>query len=116
MKMRRGKKLDLFIGADIDDSWSQVQTPRKSLTIDEIQEPSKHFLHFAKEKRRGKIVTLIGEFFLEAKDANATLKILKKKLGCGGSYKDSYMEFQGDLKEKLRPLLVELNFRFKNGH
>jgi len=116
MKVSRGKKLDLFIGADIDDSWAQVQTPRKSTLIDEIQEPSKHFLHFAKEKRRGKTVTLIGEFFLEAKDANATLKILKKKLGCGGSYKDSYMEFQGDLKEKLRPLLVELNFRFKNGH
>ena len=114
--MSRGKKLDLFIGADIDDSWAQVQTPRKSTIMDEIQEPSKHLLHFAKEKRRGKTVTLVGEFFLEKKDANATLKILKKKLGCGGSYKDSYMEFQGELKEKLRPLLIELNFRFKNGH
>lgn len=114
--MSRGKKLDLFIGADIDDGWAQVESPRKSKIASEIQEPSKHFLHFAKEKRRGKTVTLVGEFFLEKSQANDTLKHLKKKLGCGGSYKDGYMEFQGDLKEKIRPLLVDLHFRFKNGH
>ncbi len=114
--MARGKKLDLFIGADIQDSWAEVESPRKSKVIQEIQEPQKHFLHFAKEKRRGKTITLVGEFFLSKEDANATLKILKKKLGCGGSYKNNYMEFQGDLKEKLRPLLIALEFRFKNGH
>ena len=42
--------------------------------------------------------------------------MLKKKVGCGGSYKDNMMEFQGDLKEKLRPLLVDAGFRFKNKH
>ena len=114
--MSRGKKLDLFIGADIDDSWAQVQTPRKSIIADELLAPNKHLLHFAKEKRKGKTVTLVGEFFLETKDANATLKILKKKLGCGGAYKNNYMEFQGELKEKIRPLLVNLGFRFKSGH
>ena len=115
-KMSRGKKLDLFIGANIDNSWAQVQTPRKSIIANDIEEPSKHFLHFAKEKRRGKTVTIVGEFFLSKEDAATTLKTLKKKLGCGGAYKDGFMEFQGELKEKLRPLLVELNFRFKNGH
>ncbi len=114
--MSRGKKLDLFIGADIDDSWAQVETPRKSKIADEILEPSKHFLFFSREKRRGKVVTLVGEFQLSKEDATSTLKVLKKKLGCGGSYKENFMEFQGELKEKLRPLLVELGFRFKNGH
>ena len=114
--MSRGKKLDLFIGAEFDNSWAQVQTPRKSQIIDEIQEPSKHFLFFSREKRRGKTVTLVGEFFLSKEDATATLKILKKKLGCGGSYKENFMEFQGELKEKLRPLLVDAGFRFKNKH
>ena len=116
LKMSRGKKLDLFIGTDIDESWAQVQTPRKSKIADDILEPSKHFLFFSKEKRRGKVVTLVGEFYLDKDDVNATLKTLKKKLGCGGSYKDNFMEFQGELKDKLRPLLVALNFRFKNGH
>ncbi len=113
--MSRGKKLDLFIGADIDDSWAQVESPRKS-KIEEILEPKKHQLHFAKEKRRGKTVTLVGEFFLSKEDVTSTLKLLKKKLGCGGSYREHYMEFQGELKEKLRPLLVNLEFRFKGGH
>ena len=114
--MSRGKKLDLFIGAEFDDSWAQVQTPRKSKVLDEILEPEKHFLFFSREKRRGKTVTLVGEFFLSKEDATATLKMLKKKLGCGGSYKDNFMEFQGELKEKLRPLLVDVGFRFKNKH
>ena len=114
--MSRGKKLDLFIGADIDDSWSQVESPRKTKVSSEIIEPSKHFLVFAKEKRRGKTLTLVGEFKISKLDATILLKMLKKKLGCGGAYKDGWMEFQGELKEKLRPLLVDATFRFKNGH
>jgi translation initiation factor 1 len=114
--MSKGKKLDIFIGADIDDGWAEVQTSRKSSISKEILEPSKHFLIFKKEKRRGKTVTLIGEFQLSKEDATATLKTLKKKLGCGGSYKDNWMEFQGELKDKLRDLLIQKNFRFKHNH
>jgi len=114
--MSRGKKLDMFIGADIKDSWSEVQTPRKATIAKEIIEAQKHFLVFAKEKRRGKTVTLVGEFQISKEDATATLKMLKKKLGCGGSFKDGWMEFQGELKDKLRPLLVQEDFRFKSGH
>ncbi|QSZ41174.1 translation initiation factor [Sulfurimonas aquatica] len=114
--MSRGKKLDLFIGADIDDGWAAVESPRKSKIAKDIIEPQKHFLVFAKEKRRGKTVTLVGEFQITKEDASSALKTLKKKLGCGGSYKDGWMEFQGELKDKIRPLLIELNFRFKNGH
>jgi len=114
--MSRSKKLDLFIGADIDDGWAEVQSGRQSKLIDEIIAPEKHFLIFAKEKRRGKTVTLVGEFKISKEDASITLKMLKKKLGCGGSYKDGWMEFQGELKEKLRPLLLKSAFRFKNNH
>ena len=114
--MSRGKKLDLFIGADIDDAWAEVQTPLKYKISHELQEPAKHFLVFQKEKRRGKTVTLVGEFHLAKDELNAVLKSLKKKLGCGGSVKDNWMEFQGELKDKIRPLLVEKNFRFKHGH
>jgi len=112
--MSRGKKLDFFIGAEIEDGWAQVQTPRKTQISNEILEPSKHFLKFQREKRRGKVVTLVGEFQLSKEDANATLKLLKKKIGCGGSYKDHWMEFQGELQEKLKELLKAEGFRFKN--
>ncbi len=111
--MSRGKKLDLFIGADIDDSWAEVQSPRKTQISSEILEPSKHFLFFKKEKRRGKTVTLVGEFQIPKTDATALLKTLKKKLGCGGKYADAWMEFQGELKDKLREHLIKEGFRFK---
>ncbi len=114
MRVSRGKKLDLFIGRDIDDSWAEVQSPRKTTISNEILEPSKHFLKFQREKRRGKVVTLVGEFQLSKDDANAVLKLLKKKIGCGGSYKENWMEFQGELQEKLRVLLKAEGFRFKN--
>ncbi len=114
--MSRGKKLDIFIGADIDDSWSEIQTPRKTKVSNEILEPQKHFLLFKKEKRRGKTVTLVGEFQLPKEDAVTLLKLLKKKLGCGGSYKENFMEFQGELKDKLRNLLINEGFRFRIGH
>lgn len=112
--MSRGKKLDIFIGAEIDDSWAEVQTPRKTKVSNEILPPSKHFLVFQKEKRRGKTVTLVGEFQLQKDEADSILKALKKKLGCGGSYKDNWMEFQGDIPDKIRALLSEKAFRFKN--
>jgi translation initiation factor 1 len=112
--MSRGKKLDLFIGAEIEDGWAQVQSPRKTKISNEILEPSKHLLKFQREKRRGKVVTLVGEFQLSKDNAHELLKLLKKKLGCGGSYKENWMEFQGELQEKLRELLKSEGFRFKN--
>ncbi|MGE4419666.1 MAG: translation initiation factor [Sulfurimonas sp.] len=114
--MSRGKKLDLFIGADIEDGWAKVESPRKTAVSDEILQPSKHFLFFKKEKRRGKTVTLVGEFHILQNDSEALLKALKKKLGCGGTFKDGWMEFQGELRDKLRELLISESFRFKNTH
>ena len=111
--MSRGTKLNLFIGAEIDEGWNEV-VERRSEVAQEIKEPSKHFLVFKKEKRRGKVVTLVGEFFLTQNDSDETVKNLKKKLGCGGTCKDGWMEFQGELQEKLKTNLQELGFRFKN--
>ena len=114
--MSRGKKLDLFIGADINNGWAEVQSPRKSKISNEILEPSKHFLFFKKEKRKGKTVTLVGEFHMPKEDTTTILKKLKKKLGCGGAYKENFMEFQGELKVKLKELLLIEGFKFRQGH
>ena len=111
--MSRGKKLDFQIGADFGESdWNVVAEKRKS-TFAEILEPSKHQLIFHKEKRRGKVVTLVGPFSLEKEDAKALLKTLKKKLGCGGTISEEFLEFQGDIQPKLREYLEVMTYRFK---
>ena len=111
--MSRGKKLDLQIGADFGESeWNVVSEKRKSV-LSKHSEPSKHQLVFHKEKRRGKVVTLVGPFALDKEVLKSLLKTLKKKMGCGGTLNEDFLEFQGDTPLKLREQLEALEYRFK---
>ena len=110
--LSRGKKLDFTIGSSFSDGWSEV-TETKRVHSTQILLPKEHQLVFTREKRRGKVVTLVGRFSLSKEDNSALLKLLKKKLGVGGSYKEPWMEFQGELQDKLRELLTKEDYRFK---
>ena len=108
-------KKNLFeMGADFNDEWSSdnKEKPKKKVST-EVKEPQKHQLHFAKEKRRGKVVTIVKPFFLSANDLKALLKTLKKKLGTGGTVKDETLEFQGEVQENLKIQLEKLGYGFK---
>ena len=108
-------KENLFeMGADFGDDWSSdnKNKPAKK-TSTQIKAPEKHQLHFAKEKRRGKVVTIVKPFHLEKKTLQALLKTIKKKLGTGGTPKDNTLEFQGDLQIPLKDILEGLEYRFK---
>ena len=109
-------KENLFeMGANFGDAWSSDNKDKPSKqNSTELKEPNKHQLHFAKEKRRGKVVTIVKPFCLEKKDLQTLLKTLKKKLGCGGTLKEDSLEFQGDIPEPLRKHLEVLGYRFKN--
>jgi translation initiation factor 1 len=113
--MSRGKKLDLNIGADFGSDWQEVKVA-KTKPKQPISEPSKHQLYFKKEKRRGKTVTLVGELHVSREDAQNLLKKLKKKLGTGGSFKDNFMEFQGDIAPRIRELFIAEGFHFRAKH
>lgn len=109
--MSRGTKLSLDLGASWGEGWSMEEEKiSKEVTL---LDPSAHRLVFQKEKRRGKIVTLVGPFSLNEEDAQKTLSILKKSLACGGAYKEGWMEFQGDISPKVREALEKLSFKFK---
>ena len=109
-------KENLFeMGANFDDGWSSDNKEKPTQKIStETKPPEKHQLHFAKEKRRGKVVTVVKPFYLEKTDLQALLKTLKKKLGTGGTVKDDSLEFQGDIPALLRTQLEALEYRFKN--
>ena len=102
------------MGANFNDDWSSDN--KKATTKvknNEIKLPEQHLLHFAMEKRRGKIVTIVKPFQLNKKDLQTLLKLLKKKLGTGGTIKEVNLEFQGEVKENLKIQLEKLNYRFK---
>ena len=108
-------KENLFeMGANFEDAWSSDNKEKPSKTIStKIKEPNKHQLHFAKEKRRGKVVTIVKPFCLAKSDLQALLKTIKKKLGTGGTVKEDSLEFQGDIPDTLRKHLEALEYRFK---
>ena len=102
------------MGANFDDGWSSDNKEKSSKSKSvEIISPEKHQLHFAKEKRRGKVVTIVKPFHLSKSDLQALLKTLKKKLGTGGTVKEDSLEFQGEISDTLRTHLENLGYRFK---
>jgi len=108
-------KKNLFeMGAKFEDGWSSdnKQKPKKEDNY-EILAPNKHNLIVQKEKRRGKSVTIIKEFFIKKDELKSLLKELKKILGCGGTIKNSSIEFQGDIANRVKEELIKRGFRFK---
>jgi translation initiation factor 1 len=105
------------MGANFSDKWESDNKDKASkqpgFSYDKILLPQKHQLHFAKEKRRGKVVTIVKPFCLEKKTLQALLKTVKKKLGTGGTLKENTLEFQGELQEQLRVVLKKMEYRFK---
>jgi len=102
------------MGANFDDAWSADNKIKpKKKENNEIKLPNKHQLHFAKEKRRGKVVTIVKPFYLDKKELTTVLKSIKKLLGTGGTIKENSMEFQGEVKEKLKIILCDLGFGLK---
>ena len=101
------------IGAKFEDGWSSDNKQKKKSKKIELKEPNKHQLYIAKEKRRGKVVTIVKPFFLEPKELKKLLKELKTSLGSGGTIKDNSLELQGEVSSKVKELLLEKGFRFK---
>jgi len=108
-------KSNMFeMGAKIDDGWSSdnKNVPLKE-SSKQTKKPHEHLLHISKEKRRGKTVTIVSNFYLSKSDLQALLKSLKKSLGAGGTIRDSSLKIQGDLGNMIRGKLEEIGYRFK---
>ncbi len=74
---------------------------------------NQHQLVFTFEKRNGKPVTLVGRFQIEEKVKKEILSLLKKKLACGGTVADEWIEIQGDKKEKIIEILEKDGWKFR---
>ena len=82
---------------------------------EELLSPSKQALkvRFEKKHRAGKKVTVITGFVGPESDLKELAKMLKSKCAVGGSAKDNEILIQGDLKEKIKDILINLGYRVK---
>jgi translation initiation factor 1 len=109
-------KLAFSMGAKFDgDSFDTVKEDKKipKKVSNEIIPKNQHQLVFTYEKRKGKPVTLVGRFNIKEDEKKEVLKLLKKKLACGGAIKEEWIELQGDLKEKIKTVLESDGWKFR---
>ena len=104
-----GSKLE---GDKFETQKEDKKNPKKS--SNEIIPKNQHQLVFTFEKRNGKPVTLVGRFYIEESEKKEVLKLLKKKLACGGAINNEWLEIQGDFKDKIKEILTKENWKFKN--
>jgi len=64
--------------------------------------------------RGGKTVSVVKGIMSHPAGKEALLKLLKTKLGTGGAVKDGDIEIQGDHREKIVALLMELGYKAKS--
>ena len=73
-------------------------------------------VRFERSGRSGKQVTLVQGFVGRAEALSALARTLKTRCGAGGSAKDGEIVMQGDLREKLVPLLSSLGYKAKRAN
>ncbi len=107
MIFEMGAKLD----GDVYDT--SKEDKKKKNSSNELKPKEQHQLVFTYEKRKGKPVTLVGRFYINENEKKDILKLLKKKLACGGAIKEEWIELQGDVKDKIKDVLQKEGWKFK---
>ncbi|KIM11062.1 MAG: hypothetical protein KU37_08130 [Sulfuricurvum sp. PC08-66] len=108
-----GGKTNLFeIGAQWGEGWSLEEEPKATAATHLA--PNAHALTLQRQKRNGKVVTIIGTFAVEAGVLASTLKALKNTLACGGTIEGDTLLLQGEHATKAKAFLQAQGWRFKH--
>lgn len=86
--------------------------------VDEIEDtlaPEKQQLkvYIDRKQRGGKVVTLVTGFVGKDEDLQILAKMLKTKIGVGGSVKDGEIIIQGEHRDKIIEILQNNSYKVK---
>jgi len=92
----------------------QTREPQEEETLP----PAKQRLIVGIDRRNrgGKQVTLVSGFVGKAEDLKELGRVLKTKLGVGGSAKDGEITIQGDFRDKVVSFLQQMGYVAKRGN
>ena len=87
----------------------------KELCACEIIAKERQTIRVSTEKKKfGKVYTTVEGIDEKEIDTKNIIKNLKSSLACGGTIKDGVIELQGDHKQKVRKILVEMGFALES--
>jgi translation initiation factor 1 len=73
--------------------------------------PARAVVRLERKGRGGKEATIVEKLDLAPNDLARWLRELKQALGCGGAVEGEALALQGDLRERLKPLLEKRGVR-----
>lgn len=100
-------RLGVLYSTNPDFAYTTDQAPEDA-TLPPAQQKLR--LSLSKKQRGGKEVSLITGFVGKTEDLEALGKLLRQRCGVGGSAKDGEILVQGDQRDKLRKILLELGY------
>lgn len=88
--------------------------PKELGVFEDLSKDSQQITVSMIKKKFGKKYTVLVGFDEKNTDMKDLRKKLKGKFACGGTYKDSKIELQGDHRGQIKEALVELGFKAYN--
>ncbi|MEM0358956.1 MAG: stress response translation initiation inhibitor YciH [Candidatus Hadarchaeales archaeon] len=84
--------------------------PAELCVCKEISREQQRITVYSESRRFGKVVTVIEGLDDKKSNLKELLKKLKSRMACGGTMRENAIELQGDHKNKIKEVLVELGF------
>ncbi|RLE88626.1 MAG: stress response translation initiation inhibitor YciH [Thermoprotei archaeon] len=98
----------------VGDISSILGLPKELISEEELWKKQTMVRVRLEKRRRNKDVTIIEGIDAKSINLRRIATELKSKLACGGTVKNNRIELQGDHRERVKKLLVELGFEPEN--
>lgn len=108
------KRLGVVFSTNPDFTYTEEDNNEEVATL----EPGKQNLRVLIDRkgRAGKQVTLVTGFVGSDDDLAELARTLKVKCGVGGSSKDGEIVIQGDFRDRIVGILVQMGYKAKRGN